>query len=140
VGPEAAERVLDWWASSLDRHAQSRPVAERPAVLRRIVRHMEREVRTQPSSAAAAYWLAAALRGLGQLDRAWQAATAGWVRAPLVSDRGASLRADLDRLVLEAIIPERALLLPEADREQAGSAMREEWERIKRTWIPAGRD
>ena len=38
----------------------------------------------------------------------WYAAAAGWVGALLARDRGAALRADLDRLVTQAIIPERA--------------------------------
>ena len=29
LGPAAHERVLDWWATALDRHAQSRPMPER---------------------------------------------------------------------------------------------------------------
>src|SRR5919107_1617843 len=65
------------------------------------------EARRDPSSAAAAYWVAAAARGLGQLDRAWQAAMAAWVRTGLTQDRAAALRADLDRLVVTAIIPGR---------------------------------
>ena len=46
--------------------------------------------------------------GAGDLDRAWHAAPAGWLRATLGRDRGVALRADLDRLVTQAIIPERA--------------------------------
>ena len=42
---------------------------------------MEQELRHDPSSGPAAYWLAAASRGAGDLDRAWAAASAGWIRA-----------------------------------------------------------
>ena len=46
---------------------------------------------------------------------------AGWVRAPMGDDRGQALRADLDQLVLQAIIPERvrAMALGDRDREKA---------------------
>ena len=44
---------------------------------------MEIEVRIDPGSAPANYWLAAAARGAGDLDRAWHAAIAGWIRAPM---------------------------------------------------------
>ena len=36
-----------------------------------------------PSSTAASYWLVAATRGAGDLDRSWAAAVGGWVRAVL---------------------------------------------------------
>ena len=77
---------------------------------------MEDELATHPGSGAAAYWLAAAARAQGDLQAAWDAALAGWVRATLTVDRGAALRADLDRLVLRAIVPDRA----KGDRADAG--------------------
>ena len=66
------------------------------------------ELRVQPGSSAAGYWLAAAARSLGDTERAWHAALAGYVRASVAADRGVALRADLDRLVSTAVIPERA--------------------------------
>ena len=45
LGPVAHERVLDWWATALDRHAQSRPVEERPAIYARILERMSAELR-----------------------------------------------------------------------------------------------
>ena len=48
-----------------------------------------------------------ALRGAGDPIGAWDAAIAGWVRARLAGDARASLRADLDKLVLQGIIPDR---------------------------------
>ena len=58
----------------------------------RVLERMEQEARRDPSSAAAGYWIAAAARGLGRLDRAWQAAMAAWVRTGLTagSRRGAA--------------------------------------------------
>ena len=105
---DARERVLDWWASALDRDAKPRPEIERQGVYQRIRARMDEELATHPGSGAAAYWLAAAARAQGDLQAAWDAAQAGWVRAPLASDHGAALRADLDRLVLRAIVPDRA--------------------------------
>lgn len=136
VGPRARERVLDWWASALEREAQNRPVGERDQLFQRMLARMEEELRRDPGSAAAAYWLAAAARGLGDLERAWEVAIAGWVRAPLTFDRGAALRADLDRLVLQGVIPERVRQLPgpARDHEQAAAGMRAEWELIKERW------
>ena len=86
----------------------------------RIVERMRSELALDPGSSPASYWLAAAARGTGYLDRAWQAAIAGWVRASLARDRGAALRADLDRLATEAIIPERASPPPDPRRPPGG--------------------
>jgi hypothetical protein len=134
LGPAAHERVLDWWATALDRLALTRPHEAREPVYVRIVVRMEKELAANPTSGAAAYWLTAGLRGSGNLDRAWYAAAAGWVGALLGRDRGAALRADLDRLVTQAIIPERALRLQPRDPKTAGAVMLSEWEALKADW------
>lgn len=134
LGPAAHERVLDWWATSLDRLAQGRPVAERAPIYERMLDRITAEVANDPGSTPAGYWLAAAARGAGNLERAWAAATAGWVRATMARDRGAALRADLDRLVVQAIIPERGNRLPARDRAQAVTGMLSEWEAFKASW------
>jgi hypothetical protein len=96
---------------------------------------MEEEVAENPGSTAAGYWLAAAARASGNLDRAWHAAQAGWLRAVLADDRGVALRADLDRLVTEALVPERAAKLSgRVDSKEAQSALLQEWEAFKRAW------
>ncbi len=105
---EARERVLDWWASALDQDARSRPEIERQTVYQRVRDRMALELAANPSSSAAPYWAAAAARGQGDLQSAWDAAQAAWVRAPLANDHGVALRTDLDRLVQKAIVPERA--------------------------------
>ena len=130
LAPRARTRLLDWWASALDREAQSRPYDRRAPVFERIVARMEEELRIDPGCAPAAYWLAVATRGAGDLDRAWDTAVAGWVRAALSPATAASVRADLDRLVMQALIPERA-------RQRNGGsteALRSEWELIKTQW------
>ena len=81
------------------------------------------------ASATAAYWRSAAARGQGDLQAAWDAAQAAWVRAGLASDRGAALRADLDRLVLRGLVPDRARELAEPPE-----TLRLEWERFKERW------
>ena len=95
---------------------------------------MEKELAADPASAPAAYWLAAAARGAGNLERAWNAAMAGWVTAPLGRDHGAALRADLDRLMVQGIIPDRAVKLQPRDTKQAAAVMLSEWEALKASW------
>ena len=129
LADDARERVLDWWASALDRDARPRPEIERQGVYLRIRARMDDELATHPGSAAAAYWLAAAARAQGDVQAAWDAALAGWVRAPLTADRGAALRADLDRLVLRAIIPDRAKATA-----QPPESLRQQWEQFKERW------
>ncbi|HEX9369041.1 MAG TPA: hypothetical protein VF921_20595 [Vicinamibacterales bacterium] len=133
LAPDAHERALDWWATALDRHAQSL-AAERALAYPRITERMERELRRDPASAPASYWLAASARTAGDLDRAWAAASAGWIRATLGRDRGAGLRADLDRLVTQGIIPDKAARVPSRDRRQAAASLAAEWEAFKRIW------
>jgi len=134
LGAEAHERALDWWASALDRHAQTLSPAERGPVYARVIERMEEELRSDPAATSAAYWLVAAARGAGDLERAWAAASAGWVRAALAPDHGAALRADLDRLVTQALIPDRAARLTVRDRRQAMASMTSEWEEFKSNW------
>jgi hypothetical protein len=123
------ERVVDWWATALDRDARPRTEFERQAIYQRIRDRMHGELGVTPASAAAAYWLSAAARGQGDLRGAWDAAQAGWVRAFLAPDDAGALRADLDRLVLDALVPERARALG-----QPPNNIRQEWERFKERW------
>ena len=132
---DARERVLDWWASALDRGAKPdgerkpRSEIEREGVYQRIRARMEEELAVLPGSGTAAYWLASAARSQGDVQAAWDAAMAGWVRAPLAADRGAALRADLDRLVLRAIVPDRAKATA-----QTPENLRQQWESFKQNW------
>jgi hypothetical protein len=73
---------------------------------------------------------------MGDLDRAWSAAIAGWLRARVAADRGTALRADLDRLVQTAIIPERAreIVGPSGDTRDAVDSMTAEWGNLKTQW------
>lgn len=134
LGQHAHDRVLDWWASALDRYAQTRPIGERPPLYSQIDRRMHDELVREPGSASAAYWVVAAARGAGDLDRAWSAAAAAWVRAALAPDRGVILRGDLDRLVVHALIPERAARLSPRDPSLALAGLLSEWEAFKASW------
>jgi hypothetical protein len=132
LAPDAHERALDWWATALDRQAQAS--TDRVAAFLRITERMEQELRRDSTSPPANYWLAAAARAAGDLDRAMAAASAGWIRATMAGERGAALRADLDRLVLQAIIPDRSARLPQRDRRQGAATMTTEWEAFKKVW------
>ena len=134
LGAAAHERVLDWWANALDRHAQRRPMAERPAIYTKIAERMHAELVQDPGSIPAGYWVVAAARASGDLDAAWSAATAAWIRAAFARDRGVILRGDLDRLVVQAIIPERAERLSPRDSTVAMAGLLSEWEAFKAEW------
>jgi hypothetical protein len=126
--------LLDWWASAVDREAQSRAAERRGPLYARIIERMEGELRDEPGSAPANYWIAVAARGGGDPEAAWDAAIAGWVRANLAPASSAVLREDLDRLVTQAVIPERARLRPAREQQEALISMRAEWELIKQSW------
>ena len=144
---EVRDSVLDWWASSMDRVAQQRP-DDREDIYYQIVVRMDEELVKDPASAPASYWLAAASRGAGDVERAWDAALAGWVRSLLSPNHGATLRADLDHLMETGIIPERARmeLAWEGERQTPPQPVAEEsvqqrveditkvWDTFKATW------
>jgi hypothetical protein len=127
--------VLDWWASALDKDVRGGrggvavSDAERQAVYQNIRDRMQMELSADPANATASYWLTAAAWGQGDHQAAWDAALAGWVRAPLASDHGAELRGDLDRLVQRGIIPERARALA-----QPVEVLQAEWDGFKERW------
>jgi len=136
LGPGASERVFDWWATSLDRQAQAGAADNRRAVYSTIRDRAQLELGQKPLSAAASYWLAVSHRYLGDLTKALDAAVAGWITAPFGEERGRVLRADLDQLVLEAIIPERvrALASTDVERDRVEASLRAVWEGVKRDW------
>jgi hypothetical protein len=133
--PAVRDRLFDWWAGTLDQEAQIGPESDRKGTYQRIMTRAEAEAARDDRSAAAAYWLAAAARGADDLERAWSAAVSAWVRAPSTGDRAATLRADLDRLVTLAIIPERARkLLPTGDLQAIIQRLTAEWQGMKDKW------
>ena len=126
---DGRDLVLDWWASAVEEDARPRTEFERQALYQTVRARMREELARRPASATAAYWAIAAARGQGDLQGAWDAAQAGWVRAPLAPDHGAALRGDIDRLVQRAIIPERARAIG-----QPAESIREVWEAFKERW------
>ena len=129
-----AEAMLEWWGSATERLAGSLTRGYRLAVFSRLADRMRQELGHTPTSAAAAYWTVAALRGAGEPDRAWDAAVAGWVRARLLGERASSLRADLDRLVVQGIIPDRVRHLQKDAQAGAESQLKADWELVKEKW------
>jgi hypothetical protein len=89
------------------------------------------ELTSRPGSATAVYWTAAAARAEGDVQGAWDAVEAGWVRASLATGETMALRSDLDRLMILGIVPERAKALA-----QSPDDLRSEWERFKARWNP----
>jgi hypothetical protein len=130
--PPDRMRLLDWWASALDSEVRSRAADRRAPVFQRIAARMEEELNQDPGNAPANYWLAVAARGSGDAERAWNLAVAAWIRAALAPATSQGLRADLDRLVTEAIIPERARTI--RDVPDAPAALRTEWDLVKERW------
>jgi tetratricopeptide (TPR) repeat protein len=127
---EARDRVLDWWATAMDRQAKPRPEMDRQAVYQQIRTRMSEELAVRPASSAAAYWSAAAARAQGDHQAAWDAAQAGWVRSALAGPAtGEELRSDLDRLVQRGIIPDRARATA-----QPPESLRAQWEQFKDRW------
>jgi hypothetical protein len=126
--------LLDWWATSLDREAQSRPADRRVKVFERIAARMNEEIQRDPGSPVANYWLAVAARGSGDIDGAWNSAIAAWVRSTLSPETTAGLRDDLERLVTQALIPERSRMLAARDPQDAVTALKTEWELVKQQW------
>jgi len=126
--------MLDWWASALDRQAQVVSAPEARAIEMRIVARMEEELQRDEESSVASYWLVAATRAAGDVERAWSAAIAAWVRAAQAGPKGAALQADLNRLVVQVLIPERARQLAATNPDLAIASMRKEWESLKQAW------
>ncbi len=132
---DARDTLFEWWANALDRQAQFVPDADRKPLYERILHRAESELTRDGSSTVAVYWLAAAARGADQLERAWGAAIAGWIRAGALGARGLTLRADLDRLVTNVILPERAKrLAPGGDPQAALALFKTQWEDLKKQW------
>jgi hypothetical protein len=120
--------LLDWWATALDREAETSPPERRERLAGLIKVRMEAELRRDPGSAPANYWLAVAARAAGDLETAWDAAVAAWIRATL-GPASSELRADIDRLMTDALIPERARM-----RREAADVLRSQWSQVKDDW------
>jgi hypothetical protein len=133
-GPQTGEAMIEWWGSAVERHAASLDRDARIQAFQRLRERMGRELSRNPASAAAAYFVVVAIRGEGEAADAWDAAIAGWVRARLAGARSATLRADLDKLVLDGIIPDRVRVTAADKRTQTELDLRAEWAVVKERW------
>jgi hypothetical protein len=134
IDPFLRESLLEWWGSAVERQASGAAPEARRRQFSRLAERMQTELAATPTSPAASYWTVVALRGAGELQRAWDAAVAGWVRARLAGDRSPTLRADLDRVVMQGIIPDRVSDIAQDQREKAASQLRANWELVKERW------
>jgi hypothetical protein len=132
---QSRDALFEWWAMSLDNQAQQGPESGRQDVYARILAGAEREIAISDKSVSAAFWLAAAARGVEDLPRALGAATAAWIRAGSMGTAGVNLRNDLNTLVVDVILPERARqLAPNIDPRPALSFLSAQWEEQKKKW------
>lgn len=134
IGPAERDRLLEWWALALDREAQALSDERRRATYDRIAERMDQELRENPSSVPANFWLAAASRGAGNVDRAWDAAMAAWVRVPIDLPGAETLRRDLDRLIVDAVVPERSRQQPRGEWDSVAAGLKSRWSAFKREW------
>jgi hypothetical protein len=135
IDSRSRDLLFEWWAVSLDRQAQLGPDSSRHVLYERIVRRSEQELSRADAPTAASYWLAAGARGTDDLQRAWGAAVAGWIRASSLGTRGAALRNDLDKLVAQVILPERAQQLAAGgDARAALTILQQQWDDLKKRW------
>jgi hypothetical protein len=132
--PALHDALLEWWASALDRQAASLSKEMRAAVFERLRTRMNAERARRPGSPTVSYWSVVALRGNGDTTRAWDAAVAAWVRARMMGDQTAAFRSDINRLVIEGIIPDRVRPLPPEQRELAEAQFKADWELVKEKW------
>lgn len=129
------DALFDWWAVSLDRQAQLGAESERRPIYERVLLRAEEELRRENGATSASYWLAAAARGVSDHARAVGAAVAGWVRSSAMGTRGAALRIDLDRLMTQVLLPERARqLAPTVDARPTLASLLQQWQQLKDQW------
>ena len=101
------DKLLEWWGATLSRLAEGMTGDGRRHAYARLHAVTKLELDRNPLSRPATYWTVVSSRGTGDLEAAWGAAVAGWIRAGDEKDSG-PLRADLERFVTQTLIPERA--------------------------------
>jgi tetratricopeptide (TPR) repeat protein len=132
---QGRDLLFDWWAGALDRQAQQGPESARGSIYARILARAEAELERDPGAVSPSYWLAAAAGGTSDTARAVGAASAGWVRAGALGEPGLTLRADLDRLMRQVILPERAReLATGADPRPTLVLLERQWTQFKEKW------
>ena len=107
LAPIEFDKFLEWWGAAASGAAGALAGEPRTRAFEKFRADAVRELERNPSSRPATYWTVVASRGAGDLEGAWDAAVAGWIRAGGRQD-GRQLRADLDAFVTQTLIPERA--------------------------------
>jgi tetratricopeptide (TPR) repeat protein len=105
--PAQMDKLIEWWANSQARFAESFTGQARADNYNRLLMTLRTALQLDPPSRAGTYWLVVASRGVGDLDGAWNAAIAGWIRAGSMQG-GDQLREDLEQYMMQTVIPERA--------------------------------
>ena len=141
LAPVELDKLLEWWASTLARVAESQTGLARRDAYVTMLTAVRAELERNPLSRPMAYWAVVAARGTGDFDGAWNAAVTGWIRAGAQAE-GKPLRGDLDRFVTQTLIPERAQARTgqrlDAKVTQAEIAsLTEEWRSLSEHWQPA---
>jgi tetratricopeptide (TPR) repeat protein len=132
------DRLLEWWGAAMSQLADTATGEARKHSYELLGSDARLELERNPLSAPATYWTVVALRGAGDLDRAWVAAVAGWVRAG-EQPEGRRLRADLDTFVTVTLIPERAQARTGQSLDRAVTmaeigALKDEWRLLTARW------
>jgi hypothetical protein len=138
--PDEYDKLLEWWGSTLSRVAETHTSAARKDAYAAMLPAVRGELDRNPFSRPATYWSVVAARGAGDLEGAWNAAIAGWIRAGHEPE-GTQFRTDLDRLITQTLIPERAQARTgqrlDARATQAEIAtLTEQWRAIADLWRP----
>ena len=96
---------------------------------------MGRELRDDPANGAANYWQVVAARGVGDLDRAWSAAIAGWVRSTLdPGGNGAAARAISTAWWSRPSSPSVPVPIRSGRAPDQVEMLRAEWALVKQNW------
>jgi hypothetical protein len=132
------DKLLEWWASTLSRVAESQTGAARKDAYSAMLTAVRAELERNPLSRPTSYWVVVAARGAGDFDAAWNSAFSGWIRAG-AQPQGQELRGDLDRFVTQTLIPERAQARTgqriDAKATQAEiAALTEQWRMLAQHW------
>jgi hypothetical protein len=101
------EKLLEWLGTSMSRLAETLTAEPRKQAYQKLRAHVRLELERNPLSRSALYWTAVSERGAGDLDSAWAAAVAAWIRTGGDPERQ-QLRSDVERFVTQTLIPERA--------------------------------
>ena len=135
---EEFDKLLEWWAAAMSKLAETFAGDARKRVYERLREDAVRELDRNPLSRPATYWIVVSARGAGDLDAAWGAAVAGWIRAG-GPPGGQRLRFDLDTFVTQTLIPERAQArtgqrLDARTTLMEISALTDEWRALTLRW------